>query len=242
MLTCSFKSLWGSNEISGRSYHYSWRPTWFYGSPCSSSAFFTRVVSVSISLFLRCAKKLQVNTAFVGSLTATDIGTGLVDFLPICEVSLEICLLRLFTSRKSSWAVDSTEGLLTAPLCTACADGLQFINAHSVCSVLLRTARSIGPLRAFTHVSYVHSAGISLSLRTCTAEASSAYLFIMAWHTDFSDLSQLLFKLLYIVGDFISRVVAFIICSFISFYVFIVWSHSDKYLSYAVSSESVFLW
>jgi hypothetical protein len=41
--------------------------------------------------------RLRVNTAFGGSLTAADVGTGLVDFLAVCEVLLEIFLLCLFT-------------------------------------------------------------------------------------------------------------------------------------------------
>jgi hypothetical protein len=39
--------------------------------------------------------------------------------LAVCMVLLEICILRLFTSWKSSWAIDSTEVLFTAPLCPA---------------------------------------------------------------------------------------------------------------------------
>jgi hypothetical protein len=66
------------------------------GVSCSGSAFSVTVVSVSMSVVLRGAKKLQVNTAFGGSLTDTDVGTGLVDFLAVCEVSFEICLLHLF--------------------------------------------------------------------------------------------------------------------------------------------------
>jgi hypothetical protein len=46
------------------------------------------VVSVSMSIVLRGAKKLRVNTAFGGSLTAADVGTDLVDFLAVCVVSL----------------------------------------------------------------------------------------------------------------------------------------------------------
>jgi hypothetical protein len=76
---------------------------------CSGSKFSAPVVSVSMSVVLRGAKKLRVNIAFGGSLIAMDVGTGLFDFLPLSELSLEICLLRLFTSRKSSsWAVHST--------------------------------------------------------------------------------------------------------------------------------------
>jgi hypothetical protein len=52
---------------------------------------------------------LQVNSDFGGSLTAADVGTGLVDFLAICEVSLEIRLLCLFTTRSHH------PGLLISP-------------------------------------------------------------------------------------------------------------------------------
>jgi hypothetical protein len=41
--------------------------------------------------------------------------------LAVSEVSLEICLLHLFTSWKSSWVINSTEVLFTAPLHPACA-------------------------------------------------------------------------------------------------------------------------
>jgi hypothetical protein len=52
-----------------------------------------------MSLVLRGEKTLPVGTAFGGSLTAVDIGTDLVYFLPVSEVlvSLERRLLRLFT-------------------------------------------------------------------------------------------------------------------------------------------------
>jgi hypothetical protein len=54
-------------------------------------------------------------------LTAALVGTSLVDLLAACEVSLEICLLHLFTSyMSSSWTADSTEILFTVPLCPAC--------------------------------------------------------------------------------------------------------------------------
>jgi hypothetical protein len=63
--------------------------------------FFASLVSMSILIVLRGVKKLWVNTAFGGILTVLDVGTCLVDFLAVCEV-LEIYLLRLFTSWKSS--------------------------------------------------------------------------------------------------------------------------------------------
>jgi hypothetical protein len=40
------------------------------------------------SAVLRGANTLRVNTAFGGSFTAVDVGTGLVKFLAVCEVSL----------------------------------------------------------------------------------------------------------------------------------------------------------
>jgi hypothetical protein len=54
------------------------------------------VVSVSMSVVVRGVKKLRVNTAFGGTLTPADVGTDLTDFLVVCEVLLEICLLRLY--------------------------------------------------------------------------------------------------------------------------------------------------
>jgi hypothetical protein len=74
----------------------------FLGASFSCSVFSTPVISVPMSVVLRGAKKLQVKIAFGGSLVAVDVGTGLGEFLAVCEVSLEICLLRLFTSWKSS--------------------------------------------------------------------------------------------------------------------------------------------
>jgi hypothetical protein len=46
----------------------------FLGASCSGAAFCATEVSVYMSLVLRGAKKLRVNTAFEGSLTATDVG------------------------------------------------------------------------------------------------------------------------------------------------------------------------
>jgi hypothetical protein len=94
----------------------------FLRASCSGSAFAAPVVSMSISVVLRGVKKLRGSIAFGGSLTAVDVGTGLVNFLALYEVSLEIWLLHLFTSRKlSSQAIHSTEIWFTAPLCPACA-------------------------------------------------------------------------------------------------------------------------
>jgi hypothetical protein len=42
----------------------------FWGASCSGRMFSPAVVSVSMSVVLRGAKKLQVNTTFGGSLTA----------------------------------------------------------------------------------------------------------------------------------------------------------------------------
>jgi hypothetical protein len=50
------------------------------------------VASVSMSLVLRGAKKLQVGTVFGVCLTAVDTGTDLFVFLTVSEVSLEIRL------------------------------------------------------------------------------------------------------------------------------------------------------
>jgi hypothetical protein len=82
----------------------------FLGCSCYGSVFLAPVISVLMSVVLRDAKKLRVNLAFGGSLTAAGVGTGLVDFLAVCEVLLEICLLCFFASWRSSFlAVDSTE-------------------------------------------------------------------------------------------------------------------------------------
>jgi hypothetical protein len=56
----------------------------FLGASCSDSAFSTPVVSVSMSVVLRGAKKLQAGTAFGCSFTAADVGTELVDLLAAC--------------------------------------------------------------------------------------------------------------------------------------------------------------
>jgi hypothetical protein len=42
--------------------------------------FFAPVVSVSMSVDLRDVKKLRVNTAFGGRLTAADVGTGIATY------------------------------------------------------------------------------------------------------------------------------------------------------------------
>jgi hypothetical protein len=53
----------------------------FLGASCSDTVFSAPVVSVSMSVALRGAKKLRVNSDFGGSLTAADVGTGLVNVL-----------------------------------------------------------------------------------------------------------------------------------------------------------------
>jgi hypothetical protein len=58
----------------------------FLGVSFSIRVFSAPVASVSMSLILRVAKKLRVITAFGGSLTAADVGTGLIEFLALYEV------------------------------------------------------------------------------------------------------------------------------------------------------------
>jgi hypothetical protein len=60
----------------------------FLGASYSGSAFSSPVVSVSMSVIVRGAKKLRVNTAFGGNLTALDVETGLFNCLVVCEVFL----------------------------------------------------------------------------------------------------------------------------------------------------------
>jgi hypothetical protein len=45
---------------------------------------------VSMSLVLRGAKRLRIITVLVSSWPAADSGADVVDFLAVCEVSLEI--------------------------------------------------------------------------------------------------------------------------------------------------------
>jgi hypothetical protein len=77
-------------------------------------------------------KKQRVNTALSGSLTAADVGTGSLDFLAVCEVSLEMCPLSLFASWNSSWAVDSAEVPFTTPLYPAMHSPSGQPSVHSV--------------------------------------------------------------------------------------------------------------
>jgi hypothetical protein len=119
-LTCSFKSLCSRMRFVVEVVTIGGGLPDFLAASYPSSAFSAPAVSVSVSVVLRGAKKLRVNTAFRGSLTAADVGTGLVDFLVVCKVSSEMCILRVFSSWKwLSWAADSTEVLFTARLCPA---------------------------------------------------------------------------------------------------------------------------
>jgi hypothetical protein len=87
----------------------------FLGASFSSRVLSVSVDSVSMSLVLRGEKNLRVITVLVGSLPAADFAADVIDFLAVCEASLEIRLLRLFTSWKSSsWATNSNEVLVTA--------------------------------------------------------------------------------------------------------------------------------
>jgi hypothetical protein len=52
----------------------------FLGAFCSGSVFSAPVVSVSMTVVLKGAKKLQVNIAFGSNLTAPDVGTGFSTF------------------------------------------------------------------------------------------------------------------------------------------------------------------
>jgi hypothetical protein len=62
--------------------------------------FSASVLSVSMSVVLRSAKKLGVNTDFVSSFANADVGTGLADFLAVFKELVAICLLCLFISWK----------------------------------------------------------------------------------------------------------------------------------------------
>jgi hypothetical protein len=78
-----------SNEICGEVISILGGLPGFLGASYSDTVFSAPVVSISM-LVLRDGKKLRVNTDFGDSLTAADFGTGLVDFLAVCEVLLEI--------------------------------------------------------------------------------------------------------------------------------------------------------
>jgi hypothetical protein len=90
---------------------------------CSSS------LSVHVSSSDRCEEFASYH-CFWDSLTAANVDSGSVDLLAACKVPvlLEIRLLRLFTS----WTVDSTEALFTAPLCPALHSPLGRPSVHSV--------------------------------------------------------------------------------------------------------------
>jgi hypothetical protein len=49
-----------------------------------------------MSVVLRGAKKLRVKAAFVGSLTAADVGTGLVDYLAVRGIVSDLPLAPLY--------------------------------------------------------------------------------------------------------------------------------------------------
>jgi hypothetical protein len=54
------------------------------------------VVSISMSVVLRDAMKLLVNTDFGGILTVAEVGKVLVDFLAVCEVLLVMPLASFY--------------------------------------------------------------------------------------------------------------------------------------------------
>jgi hypothetical protein len=56
----------------------------FLGVSCSGNVFTALVFSLSMSVVLRGAKELRVNTAFGGSFTTADGGSGLAYFLAVC--------------------------------------------------------------------------------------------------------------------------------------------------------------
>jgi hypothetical protein len=68
----------------------------FLGASFSSRVLSVSEDSVSMSLVLRGAKKLRVITVLVGSLPAADFGADVIDFLSVCEVSLEIYRVNVF--------------------------------------------------------------------------------------------------------------------------------------------------
>jgi hypothetical protein len=68
----------------------------FLGASFSGRVLSVSVDSMSMSLVLRGAKKLRVITVLVCSLLVADFGADVMDFLAVCEVSLELCLLHLF--------------------------------------------------------------------------------------------------------------------------------------------------
>jgi hypothetical protein len=118
-MTCSFRSLWSRIRSMVEVITIGGGLSHFLGASCSVRVFSAPVASVSMSMSLvqRGAKKLRVMAALVGALSAADFGIDIVDFLVVSEVSLEIWLLHLFTSWKSSsWGVDCNEVLLTPPL------------------------------------------------------------------------------------------------------------------------------
>jgi hypothetical protein len=84
-------------------------------------------------------------------LTAADVGPDLVYFLDVCKVSLEICLLHLFTLWKSStWSVDPTNVLFTPQLCPifVLAFRMAFSSFIVIVYILWRVLRSGLPFRS----------------------------------------------------------------------------------------------
>jgi hypothetical protein len=61
----------------------------FLGAYFSGRVFTAPVVSVSMSLILGGETNLRVITVLVGNLPAAGFGADIVDFLAVCEVSLE---------------------------------------------------------------------------------------------------------------------------------------------------------
>jgi hypothetical protein len=74
-LTCSFKSLWSRMWFVVEVITVGGGLLCFLGASCSGSAFCASVIPVSLSIVLRGAKNLRVNTAFGSSLTAADVWT-----------------------------------------------------------------------------------------------------------------------------------------------------------------------
>jgi hypothetical protein len=117
-LSRSFRSLWSQINFVVEVITIGDGLPDFLGTSCSGRVFSVPAVSMVMSLVLTGAKKLRVGPAFGVCLTDVDIGTDLLDYMFVSEISLEIHVMRLFTFWKSSlWTVDSNEVLFTAPLC-----------------------------------------------------------------------------------------------------------------------------
>jgi hypothetical protein len=92
----------------------------FLGVSFSSRVFYAPLVSVYMSVVLRCSENLRVITVLVGSRPASDFVANIIDILAVCEESLEISLLRLVSSWKSSWTAYSNQDFVSAPHCPGC--------------------------------------------------------------------------------------------------------------------------